>query len=122
MTTKEKRKKRHRKTRSKIYGTLKIPRLCVFRSANHIYCQLIDDQKGETILSANDFEIEEKKKGKKDDNYSGKVAIAFNVGKLIAEKAKEKKIKKVVFDKGGFNYHGRVEALAEGARKGGLEF
>ena len=122
MTLKQKRKKRHRKTRSKISGTSKILRLCVFRSAKHIYCQLIDDQKGKTILSANDFEVKGNKKNKKDSKYSAKVDTAYNVGKLIAEKAKEKSIKKIVFDRGGFNYHGRVKALAEGAREGGLEF
>jgi len=121
MTIRIKRKRRQKRIRSKVSGTAKIPRLCVFRSANHIYCQLIDDEKGKTILAANDFEVD-KKKSKKDDKYSGKSGIAYNVGKLIAERAKEKKIKKIVFDRNGFDYHGRVKALAEGAREGGLEF
>ncbi|MCD6550589.1 50S ribosomal protein L18 [bacterium] len=115
---KEKRKKRHKKIRSRISGTAQIPRLCVFRSNRHIYCQLIDDQKGHTIASASDFEV--KKASLKGLNK--KVAVAYQVGKLIARKAKEKNIKKIVFDRGGFAYHGRVKAVADGAREGGLEF
>ncbi len=122
MTIRTKRKRRQKRVRAKISGTAKIPRLCVFRSANHIYCQLINDEKRETILAANDFELKDAKKAKKEDKYSGKVAVAYNVGKLIAKRAEEKKIKKVVFDRNGFDYHGRVKALAEGAREGGLEF
>lgn len=128
LSKKEKRIRRHRRIRARISGTAKVPRLCIFRSVQHIYCQLIDDQKGQTILSANDLEIKKAKtkrtgiKKTKDKKVSGKTAIAHEVGKLIAEKALEKKIKKVIFDRGGFAYHGRVKALAEGAREGGLKF
>lgn len=112
-----KRERRHKRQRAKIFGTEGKPRISVFRSNRHIYCQLVDDTKGHTIISAKDIEIEEKeKKGKKP------VEIAFLVGELLAKKAKEKGIEKVVFDKGWYKYHGRVKALAEGARKGGLKF
>ncbi|MFH1714419.1 MAG: 50S ribosomal protein L18 [Candidatus Nealsonbacteria bacterium] len=109
---KEKRKKRHKRIRSKVSGTVKIPRLCVFRSINHIYAQLIDDNKGKVILSANDSKM---KKGKKID-------MAKDLGKSIAKQALENKIEKVVFDRGGYKYHGKVKAVAEGAREGGLKF
>jgi len=89
--------------------------LCVFRSLRHIYAQLIDDKEGKTLVSASDLEIK-KKKGVK------KTEIAKEVGKLIAKKAVAQKIKKVVFDRGGYKYHGRVKNLADGAREGGLEF
>jgi len=105
------RKQRQKKIRARISGTSKRPRLSVFRSLKHIYAQLVDDEKGVTITHANDCEM----KGKKTDN-------AFAVGEEIAKKAKEKKIKEIVFDRGGYLYHGRVKALAEGARKGGLKF
>lgn len=102
--------KSYRKT--KLFGTSSRPRLYVKRTANHIYAQIIDDDKGKTLLSASDFEI----KGK------GKVGLAFSLGKKIAEKALAKKISKVVFDRGANQYHGRVKSLAEGAREGGLKF
>ena len=114
LKTHEKRKRRHRGVRAKVSGTNKIPRLCVFRSSNHIYAQLIDDLKGKTLLSVSDIELK-KVSGKKVD-------VAKEVGKSIAEKAAEKKISKVVFDRGGFKYHGRVKSLAQGAREGGLKF
>ena len=110
----EKRKRRHRRIRAKIYGTTKKPRLCVFRSPRHIYAQLIDDEKGRTLVAATDQKLRKSKKQKTE--------VAREVGKLIAKKAKEKKIAKVVFDRGGYQYHGRVRALAEGAREGGLKF
>ncbi len=113
-TKREKRYKRHKKVRAKIKGTSKVPRLCVFRSNKHIYGQLIDDEKGKTLLVAKDLEI---KKPSKD-----KIILAKEVGKLLAQKAVEKKYKKVVFDRGGYRYHGRVKALAEGAREEGLKF
>lgn len=113
-------------------GTAQRPRLCVFRSAKHIYAQLLDDEKGKTLLSASDQEIKKprtrvlsrpKTEIKKDQKpLTKKVALAHEVGKLIAEKALKKKIEKIVFDRGGFAYHGRVKALAEGAREGGLKF
>lgn len=103
----EKRYRRHKRIRLKVMGNAKIPRLCVFRSSKHIYAQLIDDDKGRTLVST---------KGQV------KISKAREVGKLLAEKAREKKIEKVLFDRGGYKYHGRVKALAEGAREGGLQF
>ncbi len=126
---KQKRYRRHRKIRAKISGTSKVPRLCVFRSANHIYAQLINDEKGVTIATANDLELKKgrKKTSFKDAEIKGekktrKVDVAYQVGKLIAEKALAKKVEKVVFDRGGYAYLGKVKALAEGAREGGLRF
>jgi large subunit ribosomal protein L18 len=120
---KEKRKKRHKRIRAKIFGTAEKPRLCVFRSAKHIYCQIIDDEKGHTLAAASDFEIKKARKTKtQKSEKKGKIAISYEVGKLIAQKALEKKIEKVVFDRGGYKYHGRIKALAEGARDGGLKF
>ncbi len=110
-----KRIRRHKRVRAKISGTKEKPRLCVFRSNKHIYAQLIDDNKGKTLAVASDSEL---KTGKK----NSKVEIAKEVGKLIAKKAAEKKIEKVVFDRGGCQYHGKVKALADGAREGGLKF
>lgn len=117
----EKRKRRHRRVRAKVRGTAKRPRLCVFRSNKHIYVQAIDDNKGVVIASAKDKEIkkvspEAKKK------FSSKVALAFEVGKLIAQKLQKLNIKSAVFDRAGYKYHGRVKAVAEGAREGGLKF
>lgn len=114
-TKKQKRVKRHKRVRAKIKGTAKIPRLCVFRSLKHIYAQLIDDQKNTVLLSISDYKIKGSKKG-------GKKELSFGVGKAIAQAAKESKIEKVVFDRGGFAYHGRVKAVADGAREGGLKF
>lgn len=112
----EKRIQRHNRVRGRVSGKKDCPRLCVFRSANHIYAQLIDDDTKKTLVSGDDIEI------KKDKNDKGKIGIAFKIGELIAKKAQEKKITKVVFDRGGYKYHGRVKSLAEGARKGGLKF
>ena len=111
----EKRYRRHKRVRAKVFGTASVPRLCVFRSAKHIYAQLIDDEKSKTLVSVRDRELR-KKKGQT------KMEQAKEVGKLIAKKALAKKIEKVVFDRGGYTYHGRVKALAEGAREGGLKF
>ena len=133
LNKREKRIWRHKRVRAKIKGTSDKPRLCVFRSAKHIYAQLIDDENGKTIASANDLEIknirfmQEKKKTavpkrEPSASKSRKTEVAREVGKLIAEKAMQKKIKKVVFDRGGLIFHGRVKALAEGAREGGLQF
>ena len=109
----------HSRIRAKMSGTPERPRLNVYRSLNHIYTQLIDDLNGVTLASASSF-------GKKTDSegkaYGGNVAAAKTVGKLIAERAQEKGIKKVVFDRGGYLYHGRVKALADAAREAGLEF
>lgn len=112
---KEHREKRHRKVRAKIFGTEDRPRLCVFKSNKHIYAQVIDDSKGFTLVFASDLEIKDSKK----DN---KVNLAQKVGELIANKAKDKKITNVVFDRGGFKYRGRVKILADEARKQGLQF
>ncbi len=111
----EKKERRKKRVRSKIFGTREKPRLCVFRSAKHIYAQLIDDERAHTLVSASDLELKIKEKKKKRE-------IAFEVGKLVAEKALKKNIEKVVFDRGPYKYHGRVKALAEGARVGGLKF
>lgn len=112
--------RRHRKIRSQIHGTAKCPRLSVFRGLEHVYAQLIDDENGVTIVSASDMKMKESVS--KDNKLKGKLAKAYMVGMELAKKAKEKGIIKVVFDRGGFQYHGRVSALADGARKGGLKF
>ena len=104
----------HKRIRKKVVGTSERPRLNVYRSLNHIYVQLIDDLKGQTLVSANSAE------GKK--GTGGNVAAAKSVGKSIAERAKAKGIEKVVFDRGGYIYHGRVKALADSAREAGLQF
>lgn len=114
----QKRYRRHKRVRAKVFGTKDRPRLSVFRSLKHIYAQIIDDEKGETLVAASDLELKKISPLKKQK----KVEIAYEVGKLIAQKALEKKIKKVVFDRGGFAYHGRVKALSQGARDGGLKF
>ncbi|HOA33484.1 MAG TPA: 50S ribosomal protein L18 [Clostridiales bacterium] len=107
--------KRHKRVRAKVKGTPECPRLNVFRSLKHIYAQLIDDVNGVTLVSASTVE-------KGFEGYGGNVEAARKVGKLIAERAAEKNIEKVVFDRGGYIYHGRVKSLAEGAREGGLKF
>src|SRR3989344_3557230 len=103
----ERRKKR---VRSKIKGSLKRPRLSVFRSSKHIYAQIIDDNKGETLVSASDMELV---KGSKKKTNSTKKDISYQLGDLLAQKALKKKIKRVIFDRGAYRYHGRVKALAE---------
>lgn len=114
---------RHLKIRAKVKGTAEVPRLAVFRSNAHIYVQLIDDVAGKTLLSASDKEIKTAAKSKDAKNETGRrVALAREVGLLAAEKAKKAKIEKVVFDRGGFKYHGRIKSVADGAREGGLKF
>ncbi|HMB17302.1 MAG TPA: 50S ribosomal protein L18 [Candidatus Paceibacterota bacterium] len=109
----KKRKRRAKRARAKIGpGTAERPRLSVFRSNRHIYAQLINDQEGETVVSASSFDV----KG------STKLEEAGKVGKLIAKKAKKNDIEKIIFDKGSYDYHGRVKELAEKAREGGLKF
>lgn len=110
-----KRIRRHKRVRAKSFGTADQPRFSVFRSNQHVFLQLIDDQKARTIIGVSDVKIVKKKKTTKTEK-------AFEAGKELAKLAKTKKIKKVVFDRGGFAFHGRVKAAAEGARKGGLEF
>lgn len=107
--------KRHTRVRSKVFGTAECPRLDVFRSLQNIYAQLIDDTTGTTLASASTVEKEFKE-------YGGNKEAARAVGKKLAERALEKNIKDVVFDRGGYVYHGRVQELAEGAREGGLNF
>src|SRR5579863_6498653 len=109
----------HERIRKKLQGTAQRPRLNVYRSLNHIYVQVIDDLNGKTLVSASAAEGKQAE-GKK--STGGNVAAAKSVGKAIAERAKEKGVKKVVFDRGGYIYHGRVKALADAAREAGLEF
>ncbi len=104
----------HARIRVKLSGSGERPRLNVYRSLNHIYAQVIDDQKGETIVSASTLALKSK--------TGGNVAAAKEIGKAIAERAVDKGVKRVVFDRGGFLYHGRIKALAEAAREAGLEF
>ena len=110
--------KRRRRIRKRIKGTTGRPRLCVFRSAKHIYAQIIDDTQGLTLVSASSTEVEIRQKEK----FENKVALATFIGKQIGARAREKGIQKVVFDRNGFLYHGRVKAVSEGARESGLEF
>ena len=113
--TNAQRLKRHKRVRAKISGTPEMPRLNVFRSEANIYAQVIDDVAGVTLVSASSLD-------KAIEGYGGNIAAATAVGKLVAERAKAKGIENVVFDRGGYLYHGRVKALAEGAREGGLNF
>jgi len=117
-TTREARNRRHYRVRQKVNGNGDRPRLCVFRSLNHIYAQVIDDSQGHTLVSASslDTEIKNDSKGKT------KTGRAEMVGLLLARRTVDKGISQVAFDRGGFKYHGRVKALADAARKGGLKF
>jgi large subunit ribosomal protein L18 len=115
------RQKIHSRIRKSLAGTTERPRLNIYRSVNHIYAQVIDDAKGVTLVSAASIEKGKGSKGEKRPT-GGNVASAKDVGKLIAERAQQKGVKKVVFDRGGYLYHGRVKALAEAARAAGLEF
>jgi len=108
------RKRIHTRIREKLSGTAERPRLNVYRSLNHIYAQVIDDQKGETLVSSSSIALKLK--------TGGNVAAAKEIGKAVAVKAVAKGIKQVVFDRGGFLYHGRIKALADAAREAGLEF
>lgn len=108
------RKRIHARIREKLSGTGERPRLNVYRSLNHIYAQVIDDQKGETLVSASSMAMKLK--------TGGNIAAAKEIGKTVAESAVAKGIKRVVFDRGGYLYHGRVKALADAAREAGLEF
>lgn len=109
------RAKRHARVRGKISGTAERPRLCVFRSENHIYAQIIDDVAGHTLVAASSVE-------KEFEGNGGNVEAAKKVGLKVAERALQKGIETVVFDRGGYIYHGRVQALADAAREGGLKF
>lgn len=110
--------KRKVRIRKKISGSSERPRLSVFRSAKHVYVQVIDDSIGKTLISASSTE----KMVKEQPKFENKIAQAVHIGKLVAERAKEKGINKVVFDRNGFIYHGRIKAISDGAREGGLEF
>jgi len=112
----ETRKARHGRVRAKISGTGSVPRLNVFRSNSNIFAQIIDDEKQETLVSASSIDKELKLEN------GGNAEAATKVGELIAKRAKQAKITKVVFDRGGYQYHGRVKALADAARESGLEF
>jgi large subunit ribosomal protein L18 len=111
------RKRRHVRIRKKVVGTQERLRLSVYRSLNHIYAQIINDTKGSTLVSASSLDSPVKEL-----NHKGNIAAAKEVGGLLAKRAQEKGIKKIVFDRGGYLYHGRVKALAEAAREAGLEF
>jgi len=108
------RRRVHRRIRSKMSGSAERPRLAVFRSLKHIYAQVIDDARGRTLVAASSAE--------KDGPNGGNVAGAKQIGQLIARRAQEKGIRKVVFDRGGYLYHGRIKALADAAREAGMEF
>ena len=113
--TRGQRIKRHNRVRGKISGTVERPRLCVFRSKANIYAQIIDDVAGNTLVAASSVE-------KAFEGNGGNIEAAKKIGAVIAERALQKGIEEVVFDRGGYIYHGRVKALAEGAREGGLKF
>ena len=112
------RKRKHVRVRKKISGTADCPRLCVYRSNSHIYAQIIDDEAGVTLVSASSLD----KDIKGELSNGSNIQAASAVGKLVAERAAAKEIKDVVFDRGGYLYHGRVQALAEAAREAGLNF
>ncbi len=112
----QRRYRRHLRLRKKVRGTENRPRLAVSRSLKHVYAQIVDDDGGRTLIGLSDQAKEVVAEGK------GKIAVSFAVGKLLAERAAATGIKRVVFDRGGYPYHGRVKAVADGARKGGLEF
>ena len=117
---KESREKRHRSLRKRIEGTAERPRLAIFRSSRHIYAQVINDLENKTLVGTSDLGLQGEKDAK--DEKGGKKTTAKKVGAAIAKKCLEKGIDKVVFDRAGFKYHGRVSALAEGAREAGLKF
>ena len=110
--------KRKKRIRKKLYGSQQRPRLSVYRSAKHIYTQIVDDTQGITLVSASSMEKDVREQQK----FENKTAAATYIGKLIAERASEKGIQSVVFDRNGFLYHGRVKAVSDGARKAGLDF
>jgi len=112
------RKRVHARVRTRVTGTPERPRLCVYRSVGHIYTQVIDDRSGKTLASASTVDKETRKAVK----GGGNIAAAKSVGKIIADRAKAAGVSKVVFDRGGYKYHGRVKALADAAREAGLEF
>jgi large subunit ribosomal protein L18 len=114
LSVEQKRRRRHRRVRGKVHGNAGRPRLCVFRSSKGIYAQVIDDDAGRTLAAASTLAL--------GGSTGSKSERAAEVGKLVAQRAREAGVEKVVFDRGGYLYHGRVKALADGAREGGLEF
>jgi large subunit ribosomal protein L18 len=114
--------RRHRRVRKKVVGTGERPRLCVYRSLKHIYAQLIDDGTSRCLLTVSSLSEDVKKEMALAKEAKGKTEVSTAVGKIIAEKAKATGIEKVTFDRGGYLYHGRVRALADGAREAGLKF
>ena len=114
----EARQRRHKRLRKRVSGTVDRPRLCVYKSLNNIYAQIIDDTKGNTLISASTLD----KELRNESGHKGNSAMAKRVGLLIASRAVGYGLKAVVFDRGGYQYHGRLKALADGAREGGLEF
>jgi large subunit ribosomal protein L18 len=112
------RRRRHARVRKRVQGTAARPRLCVFRSLSHIYAQVIDDESGQTLVAASDLE----KEARASVDGSTKTGRAALVGRLLGQRALKKGIKEIVFDRGGYKYHGRVKALAEAAREAGLKF
>ncbi|MGA6927091.1 MAG: 50S ribosomal protein L18 [Desulfosarcina sp.] len=120
-STNEKKKswlKRKKRISKRIISTVERPRLTVFRSARHIYCQIVDDDTGRTLTAASSNE----KTVKDQPKFESKIATAVFTGKLLAQRARDKGVKKVVFDRNGFLYHGRIKALSDGAREAGLDF
>jgi len=117
-TARAARVRRHRRVRQKVVGTPQRPRLCVFRSLKHIHAQVIDDEDGHTLVAASDLEADIRQQG----NGKRKAEVASLVGQRLAERALEKGIGTAVFDRGGYKFHGRVKALADAARQGGLVF
>ncbi len=117
-TNKAARHRRHLRVRKKVEGSAQRPRLCVYRSLCHIYAQIIDDTRGHTLVAASDVEAETRG----ESGGKAKTDVAKLVGDLLGKRAKEQGIKQVVFDRGGYRFHGRVKALATGAREAGLEF
>ena len=115
-TRPERRYRRHLRVRKRVTGTATRPRLVVFRSLKHVYAQLVDDDAGRTLAAASDLAKDLTK------DKAGKVGVAHAVGKRLAAAARERGVTRVVFDRGGYRYHGRVKAVADGAREGGLEF
>jgi large subunit ribosomal protein L18 len=112
------RRRRHARVRKRVQGTAARPRLCIFRSLSHIYAQVIDDESGRTLVAASDLEQE----ARASVDGSTKTGRATLVGRLVGQRARKKGIKEIVFDRGGYKYHGRVKALAEAAREAGLKF
>ena len=112
-TAKEQRIIRHKRIRARVTGTPECPRLSVFRSQKHLYAQLVDDTQGKVVVAISDLKLK---------RTSTRIELANKIGKLLAKAANEKGVLKVVFDRGGYKYHGNIKALAEGAREGGLKF